>query len=91
MTTLKDKSEFSKSCPLVYENNELYEVALNYIGDIIKTKDVKEAVLEFENVLKRAINDNCHTISTKDTLDVFKDIFGDFQDETTLESPSKKS
>ena len=40
---------------------------------------VKEAVLEFQNVLKRALADNCNTITTEDTLDVFQDIFGDFE------------
>ena len=47
-----------------------------------KEKDVKGAILEFENQLIRAINDGCKIDKLKNVLDEHIRIFGDF-DETT--------
>ena len=69
----------------ISEENLIDKYTNKIIEDIYKKaqqeKDAgfKKKVLEFQNVLKRAMEDNCNTITTEDTLDVFQDIFGDYE------------
>ena len=51
----------------------------SYLDLIEENKKLKENLKKFENVLLRAKKDNCLKITTDDTLDVFKEIFGDFE------------
>jgi hypothetical protein len=44
-----------------------------------ENKKLKEKVLKFEKILNDAEKDGCINITTNDTRDVFKDIFGDFE------------
>ena len=71
MTTLKDQLDSYKGILLtpsqiVDQRNKIKE-------------DVKKAVLKFERVLNDAEKDGCINITTYDTRDVFRDIFGDFK------------
>ena len=67
MTTLKDKE---------LDNCQSYGCKF---GEFYMKEDVKKAVLEFENQLKRAIADGCIDDSLQNVLDEHKRIFGDLE------------